>query len=346
MGTMLESRAWSYAAAVAVCTFILVVVGEISPKIVAVSTGERFARLAVYPVLVVDRLLAPVRDGLLRFTDMLFRATHFHDLRAAPFITDEEFKSVLTHGEAQGVIEEDERQMIQGILEFRDALLREILVPRPDVIALAEDATVRDALDTLREHEFSRMPVYQESLDTVVGILVAKDLIPSFAKGDLDRSVQTLMRPPHFVPETMTAQQFVNDARRHRAHLAVVVDEYGGTEGIVTLEDAIEEVVGDIRDEDEHEEPAYKQLAEGTYRVEGGLPLDELSEVIGIPLVDEAHETVGGFLMEKAEKVLESGDEIELAGVRFTVEACEGKRASTVRVQLLSDRRSGEDDAT
>jgi len=155
-----------------------------------------------------------------------------------------------------------------------------------------------------------------------------------------------LMRPPHFVPETMTAQQFVNDARRHRAHLAVVVDEYGGTEGIVTLEDAIEEVVGDIRDEDEHEEPAYKQLAEGTYRVEGGLPLDELSEVIGIPLVDEAHETVGGFLMEKAEKVLESGDEIELAGVRFTVEACEGKRASTVRVQLLSDRRSGEDDAT
>ncbi|MFA6240737.1 MAG: hemolysin family protein, partial [Candidatus Hydrogenedentales bacterium] len=247
-------EAGAYLLAVLLCTSTLVFFGEISPKVFAVRASERIARVTVFPLLAADRVLAPIRDGLLWITEGLFRLTRFRQLHAAPFITDEELRSALTDGEAQGVIEDDERQMIEGILEFSDVQLREILVPRPDVIALSEDASVAEALDAVRTHEYSRMPVYRDSLDCVVGVLLAKDLIPCIARGELQRTIKGLIKPVHFVPAMMTVQQFVADAQRHRAHLAVVVDEYGGTAGIVTLEDAVEQVVGEIMDEDEQEE--------------------------------------------------------------------------------------------
>ncbi|MBX7255810.1 MAG: hemolysin family protein [Candidatus Hydrogenedentes bacterium] len=327
-------EAGAYVLAVALCTSVLVFFGEISPKVFAVRMSERIARVAVFPLLAADRALAPIRDSLLWMTEALFRLTRFRQLHAAPFITDDELRTVLTDGEAQGVIEDDERQMIEGILEFSDAQLREILVPRPDVISLSEDTTVAEALDTVRQHEYSRMPVYRDSLDTVVGVLLAKDLIPCIARGELQRTIKGLIKPVHFVPAMMTVQQFVADAQRHRAHLAVVVDEYGGTAGIVTLEDAVEQVVGEIMDEDEQEEPGYLKLGESEYQIEGGMPLDELSELLGVDLQDDEHETLGGFLMAKSEKILESGDEIDYEGVRFTVEACDGKRVSSVRAYI------------
>lgn len=337
------SDAGAYVLAVALCTSVLVFFGEISPKVFAVRSCERIARVAVFPLLAADRVLAPIRDGLLWITEILFRLTRFRQVHAAPFITDEELRSALTDGEAQGVIEDDERQMIEGILEFSDAHLREILVPRPDVIALSEDATVAEALETVRQHEYSRMPVYKDSPDAMIGVLFAKDLIPCIARGELERTIKGLIKPVHFVPAMMTVQQFVADAQRHRAHLAVVVDEYGGTAGIVTLEDAVEQVVGDIMDEDEQEEPGYLKLGELEYQIEGGMPLDELSELLGVDLHDDEHETLAGFLMAKSEKVLESGDAIEHEGVRFTVEVCDGKRVSCVRAELTKTAARGSD---
>ncbi len=329
----------SYSLAVAICTVFLVFFGEIAPKIVAVRTSETLARMAAAPLLIADRFVGPLRNSVLWITNSLFRVTHFHELRAAPYITDEELKSVLTDSEKKGVIEEDERQMIQGILEFSGASLREILTPRTDVVALPETATVSEALDTLRQHEYSRMPVYRDDLDHVTGVLVAKDLIPSFAKGDIERQVSTLTRSPHFVPETMTVQQFVKDSQRRRVHLAVVVDEYGGTSGIVTLEDAVEEVVGDIPGEDERVEMHYAKIADGEYLLEGNCPLDDLSELIGATLEDEEHSTLAGFLMNQSDKVLEPGDQVEHDGILFIVEECAGKRAKSVRVRVLHPRK-------
>ncbi|MBM3289900.1 MAG: HlyC/CorC family transporter [Candidatus Hydrogenedentes bacterium] len=289
----------------------------------------------MFPILAADRLLAPVRNALLGITNLLFKVTRFHEIRAAPFITDEEFKSALTDGEAQGVIEEDERQMIQGILEFSDAQLREILVPRQDAISIAEDATVGEAHALYREHHYSRMPVYRENMDRIVGTLVAKDLLPPISRGELDRNIQGLVRPAHFVPATMTVQQFVRDAQRHRTHIAIVVDEYGGTAGIVTLEDAMEQVVGDIMDEGEQEEPGFTRMEEGVFALDGDFSLDDLNELLGTDLRDKEHETVAGFLMHRSEKVLEIGDTLECEGVRFTVAECEGKRVSSVLVRVL-----------
>lgn len=335
----------SYAIAVTIVTLILVFIGEISPKVFAVQASEQVARVVVFPILATNKLLAPLRDGLLGITNLLFKITRFHEVRAAPFITDEEFKSALTEGEVRGVIEEDERQMIQGILEFSDAQLREILVPRQDAISLAEDSTVAQAHAIYREHQYSRMTVYSESMDKVVGVLVAKDLLPFIARGETDHKIQGLIRPAHFVPATMTVQQFVRDAQRHRTHLAIVVDEYGGTAGIVTLEDAMEQVVGDIMDEGEQEEPGFTRMEEGVYVLEGDFSLDDLNELLGTVLHDDQHETVAGFLMHRSEKVLETGDTIECDGVRFTVADCDGKRVSSVLVQILTKETSAEQPA-
>ncbi len=325
----------AYALAVVAGTAILLIFGEVSPKVLAVYAGERLARVTALPLRMADRLLAPIRDGVLAITNALFAITRFHEFRAAPFITDEELKSVLTNGEAQGVIEEDERQMIQGILEFSDVVLREILVPRPDIIAVQEEATVREALALYREYEYSRMPIYRENLDHITGLLVAKDLMPYFAKGDLDCGVGALARPVHFVPETTTVQQFVKDAQRHRAHLAVVADEYGGTAGIVTLEDALEQVVGNIMDPDEQEEESVITLEPNVYQVDGRLSLHELNEAIGTNLTDEEHETIAGYVIHQMDKLPEPGDQVEHDGIRLTVEAVEGKRVLWLRLEKL-----------
>lgn len=340
MQRFLESVPWfpsymSYPFTIALCTALLVFFGEVAPKVFAVRVSEVFARAVAVPMRTVDFILAPVRWAVLGFTDFLFRVTRFNDIKAAPFITDEEFKSVLSVGEVHGVIEEEGRQMIQGILEFRDAQLREILVPRPDVVALSEEATVGEALELFREREFSRMPVYRGDLDHVTGVLFAKDLLPSVVKERLDSPIRDLARPARFVPETMTIHGFVKDAQRMRRHLAIVVDEYGGTEGIVTLEDAIEEVVGDISDEEEEAKPLVERLESGRFRVDGGLPLDELSDLLGIDIEDEKHETVAGFFMERTNKIPATGDTVEHRGAIFTVEEVDGKRASRVSIEVL-----------
>lgn len=333
-GALGVPKAAAYAAAVVICTSLLVLIGEITPKVIAVQMGERLARVSVIPLLGLGKLLAPVCNALLRITDAIFAVTRFHELRAAPFITDEELRAVLSDGDSPSGIERGGRRMIRSILDFTEANLREILTPRPDVIAIPAEATIQEAVATYRAHEYSRMPVYREDLDHIEGVLVMKDLLPSVAKGDLSAEISRFMRPPLFVPETMTIAQFVRSAQQHRSHLAVVVDEYGGAAGIVTLEDAIEEVVGDIMDEGEQETPLHERLDERVYRVDGSLSLDELNDMLGIALEDEEHETLAGFLMAQSDKVLEPGDRVVHSGVVFVVERCAGKRAETVRVEL------------
>ncbi len=324
----------SYSLAVVLTTAALVFFGEITPKLMVVRNGETFACFAALPIYTVDRLLAPVRDGLIVFIGFLFRVTRFSEVRPAAFMTDAEFKSLLSEGEASGVIEEDERQMIQGILEFSDVMVREIKVPRPDMVVLQETASVGEALELLREHEFARVPVYGENLDDIVGVLFAKDLLPSVVQGEFEKPAKPFLRKVQFVPETMSVADFVKTAQHLRTHLAIVVDEFGGTEGLVTLQDALREVVGDIGEEDGGEGPGYEIVGDGVYRVEGGFPLDELEDMTGSALENGDHTTVGGLIMERSERMPEVGDHIEYQGVGYTVEAIEGKRVSQVLIEV------------
>ncbi len=338
---LLLPPAVAFPCAMASVTLFLVFFGEILPKVALAGRGEPVATAIAIPIWMVNLVLAPVRDLALVVVRLLFTVSGFSKVSPAPFITDDEFLSVLHEGEASGVIERGERQMIQGILEFSEVMLKEVLVPRPDMIALPDKATIREAVALFREQEYARMPVYKDSVDNVVGILYAKDLLPYSEQADIDRPITPLLRKVHFVPETMTVAGFVKMAQRLRTHMAIVVDEYGGTEGLITLQDALREVVGDIGDDVEETAPGYTKLQEGLYRIDGSLSLYELEELTGMPFEDEEHTTVAGFLMDKTDKIPEAGDKIDHAGVRFTVEKVDGKRVALLRLQVLESSSEG-----
>lgn len=332
----LEVNALAYVLAVIVTTVALVFFGEVVPKVIAVTAPEPFARLASVPMRGADRLLRPLSVSCLFVTDFLFRVTRFGELRAAPFITDDELKRVLFDSEQQGVIHEQDMQMIQGILDFSEASLRRILTPRGDIVAIEADATVADAVALLRENRFSRLPVYEDDLDHIIGILVMKDLLPSFSRGDMSQPVRSLMRKAHFVPETMSVNDFIKDAQRRRFHLSIVVDEYGGTAGLVTLEDAMEEIVGEIFDESDLEELPYEVLPDGNYLVDGDMPLDEFSTLVGVAIEHTEHHTVAGYLMNLTERLLERDEMVETERLLFVVEETDERRIVRVRVSVLA----------
>jgi CBS domain containing-hemolysin-like protein len=332
-GVLGMTAATSYVAAVASTTTVLVFFGEILPKLIVVRQSRAYARIAAPAVYLLHFVIRPLRSGVLFIIAIVFRVTRFSEVPPAPFMTDDEFKSLLSDSEALGVLQTDERQMIQGILDFGDHMVREILVPRPDVIALPEAATVREALTLFRKEQCARMPVYAGDLDTIAGILYAKELLPKVAQGRLDDPILPLVRKPHYVPETMTIADFMKMAQRTRSHMAIVVDEYGGTEGLVTLQDALSTVIGDIDDEEEASEYCH-DLGHGAYRVDGAFTLSDLETLTGLSPADEEHTTLAGFLMAKSDKVLNIGDEITFEGVLFRVEKMDGRRVIKVRIQV------------
>ncbi len=331
----------SYALAVAACTGFLLILGEILPKVLVVHYSESFARAVAAPIFVIDRLLMPFRGSLLYGVGLLFRATRFSQVRPGPFMTDEEFMTVLSEGEATGVIEEDERHMIQGIMQFSDVTVKEVLVPRPDMVVLDAEATIGEALEVFRKHDFARIPVYHEDLDHIVGVLFAKDLLPKVIRVRLEDPIRPLLHKAHFVPETMSCADYLRSAQRLHSHIAIVVDEYGGTEGLVTLHDALREVVGEFVEVGEQEALLHEEIGKGVYRLDGRLPLDDLERLIGQPVEDEEHTTLAGFLMKQADKVPVRGDRIRHGNITFIIEEMKGKRVSRVRMQVPPDGQPG-----
>jgi len=324
---------------VLIATVLVLFVSEITPKVLAVSLAEPLARISAVPVLIIDWVLAPARWASMRVTELLFRITRFNDIPLAPFMTDEEIISVLADSEGHGVIQEKEGQMIQAIIESGDAQLREILVPRHEIVAIERSANVGQALELVRRHSFSRMPVYQDDLDHITGVIVAKDLLPYIVRGELERPIGPLARRASFVPETMTIREFIRYSQRKHMHLSIAVDEYGGTEGLVTLDDALEEVVGDIHDAATVNGKRYKRLAKGSYRIEGTMPLGDLNRLIGVDFESTAHETAAGYFMHELGRIPARGDAIERDGVLFTVEEVQGKRVSALRVETRRPRQ-------
>lgn len=334
------SLAWptlnAYLASVIITTSMLLFFCEILPKVFAASKPQAFTAGAAVPLYCVDIIMMPLRNAVMVLVRFLFKITRLSQVAAAPFLTDDEFLTILSDGEASGIIEEDERHMIEGILEFSDASVQEILSPRPDIIAIKDSETAGDALEIVREHEFARMPVYHDDLDHIVGILYAKDLLALTEQGNMTQPVSSIMRKPHFVPETMNVADFVKMAQRLRTHIAIVVDEYGGTEGLVTLQDALREVVGDIGEEDDVDRPAFEVLDDKHFRIAGNFPLDEFEDKLGIKTEDEEHTTVSGFLMAQSDKILEPGDKMEYRNIYFTVETVSEKRVTSILAEKIS----------
>lgn len=266
-----------------------------------------------------------------------------------PLVTEEEIMTMVDAGEEGGSIEQVEKAMIYSIFQLDDTLARQVMVPRIDVLAFEEGTTLSEASDRLLETGYSRAPVYRETVDDVIGVVYVKDLLGAWQGGDQGQTVGQLMREAYFVPEAKKVDELLEELRGRRVHMAVVVDEYGGTAGLVTIEDIVEEIIGEIRDEyDLAEEASFHQVEDGEYVFSGGIDLNDVNEIAGADLPKEAGETLGGFIYSQLGRVPSPGDKLESGGLELVVDQVVRRRIRRVRARkLLSEeaetpRRNGQ----
>jgi CBS domain containing-hemolysin-like protein len=238
--------------------------------------------------------------------------------------------------EANGAIEEPERRMIRAIINLEETSVHEIMVPRIDIAAVPTEATLQDVIGIIMEKGYSRVPLYEETIDNVVGVLYAKDIMKYLASGGTDRSavnLRDLARPPFFVPESKKVDELLADMRANRVHMGIVVDEYGGTAGLVTIEDLLEEIVGEIEDEYDREEPTVEKINENEVVVDARVGIDDLNELLGLDIEGEDFDTVGGFVYHHLGKIPTVGEEVQADGVRLRVLSVAGRRIKKVQVR-------------
>ncbi len=317
-------------AVVAAGVALIVACEHLVPLIVVRDDPERVLEALLPSFATVLRLLQPLTSVLIRI-GAARRERSVPPAAEAEAQQGEAAQAYIEAGEQEGLIEGDERRLIQSIVEFGDTLVREVMTPRPDIVAIRSDASLGDLRALLREQAYSRIPVFAESLDNVLGIVFVKDLIQ--LTGSDDRAIPSLMRPAHFVPETKPVADLLKEFQRQHVQLAIVVDEYGGTAGLVTLEDLLEEIVGEIRDEYDDESEPVTDEGGGVFVFSGRVDIDELGERLGVHVAREGFETVGGYLLAKLGRVPAVGETFEVDGLGFEVLEAERRRVNKVRVR-------------
>ncbi len=296
------------------------------PETVALSIARSVDLVAV--------VLAPL-SILLRRLASSARGDEDEVTAESVFLSEDGLRFLIHVGEGEGVIEEDEKQMIAGIFEFGETTVREIMVPRLDIVAVEVTAPLSQALDLIIGNGHSRIPVYEDSIDHLLGVLYAKDLLLCLRDGSQDISVRQLLRKAYFVPQSKKLDELFEEMQAHRIHMALAVDEYGGTAGLVTIEDLLEEIVGEIQDEYDSEEPQLKKLAPEIYIFNARYDIDEVSQLINVDLSAgrENIDTLGGFIYSQLGRVPEQGESIQFKDWRFTVLSVDSRRIEEVRVE-------------
>ena len=324
---------WGLAVAISAMLFFITVFTEVLPMTLALESPRRFAAWVSRPVAWLSLLLAPVRSVLGGLTAITLRALGGE--RREPLLTTEELRTLVDVGVREGVVERDEREMIHKALELEDILVKAVMVPRPDMFCLELSTPPQEIFRALRENLHSRVPVYAESIDQIVGILYTRDLLPYVRGIPPDLHLRTHLHPPYFVPESKRAHALLREFQAKKLHMAIVVDEYGSTSGLVTLEDILEELVGEIADEFDVEERLIQPVDGRTFRVSGKLPIDELNAALGFTLSSEAYDTVAGWVLDLFGRIPHRGERIETVGATVTGERVERMRI----VEVLVTRR-------
>ncbi|MDR2174524.1 MAG: hemolysin family protein [Synergistaceae bacterium] len=317
---------------VPVMTAMIVIFGEILPKSVAMTHTERILLFCTPILRVLDFLLYPVTRLMQASVRALGWFFHIDLKRQNPFVTREEIEQVVNIGEQSGALEAAERRMIHGVIDFEETRVREIMVPRVDMVTLEATDTIGSATEVFIEHGHSRLPVYDESPDDIVGILYVKDTLKHLLAGNLTLPVGGLVREPMFVPDSIRTVELLEAMRRDHVHIAIVVDEYGGIAGVVTMEDLLEEIVGEIQDEYDQEAPDILEEGNGTYLVQGNMNLADLSEALQCPFESEDAESIAGLVLSLAGKFPEDNDEFEYGDWVIKVVDLEDHRIKLLRL--------------
>jgi magnesium and cobalt exporter, CNNM family len=313
---------------------LLTTFGEVLPMTVAVKYPEKFLKIVNTPVAWLGWLVTPVRGLLGGLTTLTVRLVGRKG-ELQPELSEEELRTLVDVGASEGVVEREEREMIHKVFELEDTLVRSVMVPRTDMFCLDVETPRAEILPALRENLHSRVPVFESSIDVIVGILYTKDLLPYVATGlPPDFDLRAHLHPPYFVPESKRADALLQEFQAKKLHMAIVVDEYGGTAGLVALEDLLEELVGEIADEYDEPERLIQRIDATTFRVAGKLPLEELNAITGLSISNEAYDTVGGWVLDLFGRVPRKTERRETPELVVTVEKVERTRVVEVLLAL------------
>jgi CBS domain containing-hemolysin-like protein len=316
---------------------LILIFGEITPKTVSLHRPEQTALACAPAVAALHRLMSPVTRGINAISQVLLRyvVTPVLGGQVGPtglMLSEEDLKQLITIGERQGEIQRDEREMIHGVIEFADRVAREVMVPRTDVVGMSADATVADAVRVSTETGHSRIPVYERDLDHIVGIIYAKDLLALLRDGRSDAALGSVSRAPYLVPESKAVDELLREMQRQRVHMAVVIDEYGGTAGLVTIEDLLEEIVGEIVDEYDREGPGIVRVDDRTSLVDGRVHVNEIEEAFCVRLPEGDFDTIAGFVLERLGRIAKVGERVRCDDLEMVVEKVSRHRIEKVRV--------------
>jgi len=326
---------WGVLAATVLNVTLFFVVAEVAPKTWAIQHTDRAALAAARPIKALAnwgplKLLSRLLIGL---TNVILPGK---GLKSGPFTSEAELLAVADQAVEEAVIEAEERQLIESVIELGDTVVREVMVPRTDMVTFPAEFRAADAMEVVILNGYSRIPAVGEGIDDIVGIVHAKDLMRADRDGEGDRPVRDLARPAHFVPETKGVADLLREMQLDRFHMAIAVDEYGGTAGLVTLEDIIEELLGEIVDEFDVEDPMIEPLPGGDVRVNARMALDEVNDLIHAQLPEGDWDTIGGLLLSELGHVPAEGESVEVQGWQLTAQRVQGRRIGRVRLHRLT----------
>jgi len=325
--------------ATGVMTFLILVFGEITPKGYCTKNAVEVSLKIGKPISWLMRLSSPLISLITAFTNRLITLLGGEPKIGLPFVTEEEIKLLVSIGEAEGTIEKEEKEMISGVFEFGETVAKEVMIPRIDIDRIEATKPLEEAMGLVLQTGHSRTPVYDENIDNIIGILFTKDLLRYMKEGKGGMAVKEGMREAIFIPESKALPELLKEMREKRNQMAIVVDEYGGTEGLITLEDILEEIVGEILDEYDVEEAGIQKQPDGSVRIDARTDIDEVNEAFHIPLPSTEFETIGGLVFNTLQKVPVPGDRVTIEGVELIVEKMRGRRISKVKMRTPPTER-------
>ncbi|NOR44609.1 MAG: DUF21 domain-containing protein [Candidatus Delongbacteria bacterium] len=337
-GTPLEG--WGMLIEVFVVGIIILLFGEIIPKSYAIRNRISFSR-KMFPLVMFFYSVFYILTYIISKIVNVFIG-RFKGVEGITAFTRKDIENLMEVGEEEGALEEDEKNMINSIFEFGETTVKEIMVPRVDMKSIEDEIALPELLEFINENGFSRIPVYNESIDNIIGILYIKDLLHYINKKDEKFSIKNIVRDVTFIPESKDIGDLLKMFQKDKIHIAVVVDEYGGTAGMITLEDIIEEIVGEIQDEFDTEDQLYKKLSEIVYEFDAKIPVDDINDILGINLPeDEDYESLGGYLYDIFGEVPEVDDKKDAIGLSFTILSISKQRIGWVKVEKIEKKKLG-----
>lgn len=319
--------------ATGIMTVLVLIFGEITPKTLAAQNSEKVSLIVARPISFLTYLLSPIVFFFTKIAGLFTRLLGGKSNANLPTITEDELKTMVNLSEEEGVIKGHEKTMICNVFDFDDQLIKDVMIQRTDIVAINMNATYDEIMNLIKTEQYSRYPIYNKRIDNIVGILNVKELV-FYRNSEEVFDIKKFMKKPYYTFEYLKTSELFHEMKKRRTHMAVVIDEYGGTAGIITIEDLLEEIVGDISDEYDIQTKEIETIREGEYVVDGSTRIEQLNEQIGTRIESEHYDSIGGFIIGEIGRLPQQGETVEYENTKFLIENIERNRVKKIRVLM------------